>query len=309
MLKRSKPVAPEAEMSFIDHLEELRWHVIRALVAIMVFAIGAFFAKEFVFGELIFGPSRPDFWTYRIMCEWGQYIGSEALCIDKLDFTVQSRKMTSQFTTHLSVSFLIGLVAAFPYVFWEFWRFFSPALREGERNVSRGAVFFVSLLFLLGVLFGYFIVAPLSIRFLANYTVDPGVINEFDIGSYVETLTMIVLACAIMFQLPIVVFFLTKIGIATPATMRAYRKMAIVIMLIVAAIITPPDVTSQILITIPLIILYEISIGLSGSVLKRKKKKETTELARLETRERQYQQQKMLEQERDNRPLDQRMDD
>jgi sec-independent protein translocase protein TatC len=245
-----------------------------------------------------------------MMCQWGTYVGSDALCIEQLPFIIQSRQMTGQFTMHLTASFVVGIILAFPYVFWEFWRFFSPALEDNERSLSQGAVFFVSVLFMLGVLFGYYIVSPLSVNFLSNYQVDPSVVNEFDISSYVSTLTTLTLACAFMFQLPIVVYFLTKIGVATPAAMRAYRKISIVIILVISAIITPPDIMSQILITIPLLLLYEISIGISGSVLKTQAKKEAKELAKLEAREKQYEEQKALEeQQQKNLPLDQRMDD
>lgn len=292
------------EMSFIDHLEELRWHIIRALGAIVVFAIAAFLAKDLVFHEIILGPSRSDFWTYRMLCQWGSYVGSDALCIEELPFILQSREMSSQFTMHLTTSFLVGLVCAFPYVFWEIWRFISPALYDQERNISAGAVFFVSLLFMMGTLFGYFLVAPLSINFLSNYQVDPSIVNEFDISSYISTLSMLVLACALMFQLPVVVLFLSKIGVATPANMRAYRKISIVIILIVSAIITPPDVTSQLLIALPLMLLYEISIYLSAIILRKKIKEEAAELKALEERER-----KRAEKEKEKPlPLDQQFD-
>ncbi len=168
----------ENEMSFIDHLEELRWHLIRSVASILVFAIAAFVSKDFIFHDLILGPSRADFFTYRKLCELGTYLGRSGLCIDKISFTLQSREMSSQFTTHMTVSAIIGLVLAFPYTFWEIWRFIKPGLYEREQKNSRGAVFFVSLLFFSGTLFGYFIAAPLSINFLASYQVDPSILNE-----------------------------------------------------------------------------------------------------------------------------------
>lgn len=302
-------MAEARDMSFIDHLEELRWHVIRALIAVIVFTVAAFLAKDLVFGEIILGPSRTDFWTYRMFCQWGAYVGSDALCIEELPFILQSREMSAQFTMHITTSFFVGLIVAFPYVFWEIWRFVSPALYDNERSISAGAVFFVSLLFGLGTLFGYFLVAPLSINFLAHYQVDPSIVNEFDINSYISTLTMLVLACALMFQLPMVVLFLTKIGVATPESMRAYRKISIVIILIVSAVITPPDVTSQILISLPLMILYEISIHMSAVILRRQRKKEAAELKDLEERERLYaEQQKKLEDKKKQLPLDQQFE-
>lgn len=296
-------MSEEKEMSFIDHLEELRWHIIRSLGAIMVFAIAAFMSKDFIFHNLILAPSRTDFWTYRMMCQWGEAIGSDTLCIDKLPFILQSRQMTGQFTMHLTSSFLIGLICAFPYAFWEIWRFVSPALYGEEKAVSRGATFFVSLLFAMGVLFGYYIVSPLSINFLANYQLDPSILNEFDITSYISTLSMLVLTCGIMFQLPVVVFFLTKTGVATPETMRSYRKLSFVIILIASAVLTPPDLMSQILIAVPLTALYEISIYVSAFILRKERRKEAAALKRLEEREKAYETQK--EEEQKKLPLDQ----
>jgi sec-independent protein translocase protein TatC len=194
--------------------------------------------------------------------------------INELPFTIQSRQMSGQFTMHISSSFIIGLICAFPYAFWEMWRFISPALYNKEKSLTSGAVFFVSLLFIMGILFGYFIVSPLSINFLANYQVDPSILNEFDIISYVSTISMLVLACGLMFQLPIIIYFLSEAGIVTPELMKAYRRHAVVVILIVSAVITPPEVISQILIALPLFILYEISIFISRIVLRRRKKEE-----------------------------------
>ena len=266
MAADEEEVQGEHEMSFIDHLEELRWHIIRALASILVFAIGAFMAKSFVFGNLILGPSRADFFTYRKLCDLGDYLGNPGLCINKISFTLQSREMSSQFTTHITVSFIIGLILAFPYAFWEIWRFIEPGLYPNERKNSRGAVFFVTILFLIGVLFGYYIAAPLSINFLSSYQVDPSIINEFDLSSYIGTLTRLTLACGIMFELPMIVFFLAKAGIASPELMRLYRRHAIVVILIIAALISPPDVLSMTIFAVPLIGLYEASIFIAGFV-------------------------------------------
>jgi len=256
----------QKEMSFVDHLEELRWHLIRAFGSIFVFAIIAFLAKGFVFHDIILAPSRPDFFSYRIMCDLGNWIGSEALCIEKLGFTIQSRQMSGQLSMHLLVAGVLGLACAFPYAFWEIWRFVKPGLYPQERQSSRGAVFFVSVLFILGLLFGYYVVSPISINFLAGYQVDPTIVNEFDLSSYISTLTTLCLSCALMFQMPVIVYFFTKAGIISPEIMKLYRKHAIIIILVVAAIITPPDVVSQILISLPLFLLYEISIKVSRSI-------------------------------------------
>jgi sec-independent protein translocase protein TatC len=264
----------EHEMTFLEHLEELRWHLIRALISIIVFAVAVFLAKDFVWHNIILAPSRVDFWTYRMLCEAGELLQSSGLCIDDLPFIIQSRKMTGQFTMHLTSSFVIGLIISFPYVFWEIWRFISPGLENKERKNSRGAVFYVSLLFMLGVLFGYYIISPLSINFLSHYQVDPTVLNEFELINYVSTISMMVLASAVLFQLPMVVLFLTKAGLVTPKFLREYRKHAIILILVVGALLTPPDPISQVLIAIPLFGLYQISIFISAVTLRRQVKAE-----------------------------------
>lgn len=256
-------------MSFLDHLEELRWHLIRSLAAIAVFMVGAFMAKDFLFGTLILGPSRTDFISYRILCQLAERLNTPELCIDKLAFTIQSRTMTGQFTTHITVSFITGLILAFPYVFWEIWRFIKPGLYETEQTVTRGAVAFVSFLFFLGVLFGYYVLAPISINFLANYQVHESIINEYDLTSYISTVLMLVLSCALMFQLPMVIMVLTKAGVVNPLVLRYFRKHAIVVILVVAAVLTPPDVFSQVLLFFPIYGLYEFSILLSARIYKK----------------------------------------
>lgn len=275
---------PQVEMSFLDHLESFRWHLVRSLSAVVLFSIVAFASKEFIFGTLILGPSRPDFWFYQMACQVGETLAnSKAFCIDDLPFIIQSRKMTGQFSMHITSSIVIGIIAAFPYFFWEMWRFVSPALYDKEKNTSRGATFFVSILFMAGVLFGYYIVSPISINFLANYQVDPSILNEFDITSYVSTVTMLVLSCGLMFQLPMVILFMSKAGIINPQILRQYRKISIVVILVLSAFLTPPDPVSQILIALPLMLLYEISIYISV-VIHRRKQREETELKKLEER-------------------------
>jgi len=264
----------EREMSFLEHLEELRWHIIRSMIAIFVFAIAAFVFRNFIFTNIIFAPSRIEFFTYQMLCRLSDLTGSDVLCIQELPFIIQSRQMTGQFTMAITVSAVLGLVVSFPYVFWEFWSFISPGLYSKERKLSRGAVFFVSLLFTMGILFGYYIVSPLSINFLSNFRLDESVANEFDIISYVNTITMLILACGILFQLPIVVLFLTKAGIATPELMKQYRRHSIVVILVLSAILTPPDPMSQILIALPLVLLYQVSIYISKVVIRRQKEQE-----------------------------------
>jgi len=267
----------EGGMSFLDHLESLRWHLLRSVSAILILSVAAFLAKSFVFGIVILGPSRVDFVTYRWLCELSDYLGLPALCIDELPFTIQSRQMTGQFTMHMTSSFVVGFIASFPFVFWEVWRFISPGLYDQEKNAARGAVFFVSMLFFMGAAFGYFILSPLSINFLSNYQLDPSILNEFDITSYISTLTMLVLASAIMFQLPVVVYFLAMSGLVTSSMLRAYRRHAIVVILVLSAIITPPDVVSQILISMPILVLYEAGIQIAKRLEKKRAIKKAKE--------------------------------
>jgi sec-independent protein translocase protein TatC len=254
----------EQEMSFLDHLEELRWHIIRGLAAVVAVAIWAFVRKDLIFDQIILGPSRPDFISYRALCAAGRRAGAEGLCIDKVGFVLQNRTMTGQFTTHITISLLAGVIIAFPYLFWEVWRFIRPGLNDTERKMSRGAVWFVTFLFLSGIAFGYYILAPLTINFLSSYQISEQIDNFIDLSSYISTLTMMVLACGIMFQLPAVVLVASRAGIVTAAMMRSFRKQAFVVILIISAILTPsPDVFSQLILAIPLYGLYEFSILLA----------------------------------------------
>jgi sec-independent protein translocase protein TatC len=262
------------EMSFLDHLEELRWHLIRSLIAIFVFAIAAFISKGLIFGEIILGPSKSSFWTYKMLCILSELLNSDALCISELPFIIQSRQMTGQFSMHITSSFVIGLICAFPYTFWEIWRFVKPGLYEKERKAASGATFYVSLLFFIGVLFGYFVVTPISINFLSNYQIDPSILNEFDIISYVSTVTTLVLACALLFQLPIVVYFATKAGLVSSVLLKNYRKHSIIVILMLSAVLTPPDPFSQVLIAIPLGLLYQLSILIAVRLEKKELKQE-----------------------------------
>jgi sec-independent protein translocase protein TatC len=260
----------EEGTSFLDHLEALRLHLLRSVAAILVLTVIAFLAKSIVFGIIILGPSKVDFFTYRVLCDIANSLNVPALCIDDLPFTIQSRQMTGQFSMHMTSSLVVGFIVAFPYVFWEFWKFISPGLYDKEKNAARGAVFFVSFLFFLGAGFGYFVLAPLSINFLSNYQLDPSILNEFDISSYVTTLVMLVLASAIMFQLPVVIYFLSMSGLVTSKMLKAYRKHSIVVILIISAIITPPDVISQLLISMPIMVLYEVGISIAKRLEKKK---------------------------------------
>ena len=270
------------EMSFIGHLEELRWHVIRAVGSILVFAIVAYIYIKEIYRYVILAPAKPDFWTYKMMCKLSEVVGYDDLCIKALDFKIQSIGVGDQFTMGLTSSIIVGLIFAFPYAFWEIWRFIKPGLKASERKSARGAVFYVTILFFSGVFFGYYVVTPLAINFLANYKLDESIANEFNISSYISTVATLTLACGIAFQLPIVVFVLSRVGVLTPGFMREYRKHAMIVILIVAAIITPsPDIYSQILVAIPLFMLFEISILVSAKV-EREKIREEKRLAKLD---------------------------
>jgi sec-independent protein translocase protein TatC len=257
----------EEEMSFLDHLEALRWHILRSLAAIIILMVVAFFSKKLLFHDIILAPSRPDFWTYRLLCKLSVILDQPFLCVEKLPFIIQSRTLTGQFTTHIGVSFVAGLILAFPYVFWEIWQFVKPGLYPKERSMTRGSVFFVSLLFFAGISFGYWILSPLSINFLANYQIDESIQNEIDLLSYIEMLVMMVLACGLMFQLPMVVLVMAKGGLVTAAFLKTYRRHAILIIVVISAILTPsPDMFSQVIVALPIYMLYEMSILLAARV-------------------------------------------
>ena len=222
-------MSEEKEMSFLDHLEELRWHVVKSVAAIFICSIVGFIFVEWIFDHILFAPSRIDFPTFKWMCKLGDLIGAqESLCVKPFEFKVQSRNMTGQFMMSITASFVIGLIVAFPYVFWQIWSFIKPGLHQKEKSSSRGAVTAVSFLFILGVAFGYYILSPMTIWFLSTYTVSAQIVNQFDITSYVSTIVGMVLGCGLLFQFPIVVFFLTKVGILTPQYMRKFRKHSIV---------------------------------------------------------------------------------
>ena len=261
---------PKDEMSFLDHLEELRWHLIRSVIAILIVAIVAFIFKDFIFDVLLFGPKQKDFVTYRWFCSISQTLGQgNSFCIDELPLRIQSRTMAGQFSAHLWTSILAGFILAFPYIIFEFWKFISPGLYEKERKNARGFIFIASMLFFIGVLFGYYIVTPLSINFLGNYSVSNEIFNDFDLSSYIGLLRASVLAAGIIFELPIIVYFLTKVGIITPDFLRKNRKISLVVVLSLSAIITPPDIASQIIVSIPILVLYEVSILISRIVISR----------------------------------------
>jgi sec-independent protein translocase protein TatC len=262
------------EMSFLDHLEDLRWHLLRSVIAILLAGVAAFVAKDFVFDVLLFGPKNNDFLTYRLLCQLSNFLGfDDSFCISELPFRIQSRTMAGQFSAHVWTSITLGFVIAFPYVIYQFWKFISPGLYTYERKTASGFIGVSSLLFFMGVLFGYYVVTPLSVRFLGTYTVSSEVFNDFDLSSYTALIRASVLASGLIFELPILIYFLTKVGLVTPKLMRKYRKISLVLVMFLSAVITPPDVASQIIVAIPVLILYELSIFISKRVIKSMKKK------------------------------------
>lgn len=262
------------EMSFLEHLEELRWHIIRSVIAIFLIGIVAFVFNEILFDDIILGPRSENFFTNKALCNLGKLLNKERLCINREISNLQNIHMTGQFMAHIKISLIAGLVLAFPYILVEFWKFINPALYENEKTKARGIIFYSTLLFLLGILFGYYIISPLSVNFLENYKVSDTISNEITLMSYVSIIASIVLASGLLFELPIIIFFLSKLGIISPAFLKKYRRHALVVILTISAIITPPDIFSQILIAVPLLGLYEIGISIS----KRVQKKQQNEL-------------------------------
>jgi sec-independent protein translocase protein TatC len=262
----------QAEMSFLDHLEELRWHIIKSAIAISVFAIVAFIMKGFIFDTIILKPKTPEFWTNRMFAQLADILQTESLKINQKELNLISIKMADQFMMHIWTSIIAGFILASPVVFFEFWRFIKPALYDKERKHASGAVFYTSVLFILGVLFGYYLIVPLSIDFLNTYSVSEQVVNQINTKSYIATVTSIVMASGVAFLLPIFSYFLSKVGILTPQFMKTYRRHSYVVMLLLSAIITPPDVFSQIMVFIPLFLLYEVGIIISRRVVKKREK-------------------------------------
>ncbi len=259
----------EKVMTFWDHLDELRWHIMRSLIAIVAFGIVAFFNREIIFDQIILGPSSSEFISNRVLCQIGKWLSLNALCIQEMKLDIINIKMSGQFLTHMYISLVAGFILSFPYILWEIWRFIKPAMKENERKYSSGGVFISSVLFLMGILFSYFIIVPLTVNFLGTYHVSESVHNQISLSSYISTVVSVTFAVGLVFELPILVYFLTKIGILTPEFMKRNRKYMYVIMLILAAIITPPDMFSQVLVVFPLIILYEFSIGVSNRIYKK----------------------------------------
>ncbi|WP_259068774.1 twin-arginine translocase subunit TatC [Mucilaginibacter sp. X4EP1] len=279
---RDKGNSMEGEMSFFQHLEALRWHFLRSAFAVLFFAIITFIYYDDIFQNIIMAPTHTDFWTYRMMCNAGaalqnmsSYFKAKSFCVEKINVKLINTDLAGQFNLQLNSSIMIGLTLGIPYLLFEIWRFIRPALHERERKAASGFVFYCSVLFFMGVLFGYYVVTPLSIRFLASYTVSDAIENLFSIDSYISSVTMLTLLAGLVFQLPIVVYILSSLNILTPKFMREKRRYATVIILVIAAIITPsPDALTMLVVAAPLFILYELSIIVSAVVQRRRKREE-----------------------------------
>jgi sec-independent protein translocase protein TatC len=263
-------------MSFIDHLEDLRWHVIRSVIAVLIGAVLVFIYANYVVNEILFAPTRADFISARWLCTLGKSIGiGDTLCFTQVDVKFLENTMTGQFIASFTVAFVGGFILAFPYIFWEFWRFVKPALSEKEIKQTRGVIFWVSLLFFLGVAFGYYILTPFMVNFYFNYKLSPQITIMPSFSDYLENLVYTTVGIGVLFQMPLLVMVLARIGIVTAAFLRKYRRHAFVIILIAAAIITPStDPFSLTIVTIPLYALFEASIVLASRINKMQEKEE-----------------------------------
>ncbi len=271
--KKQKKKEAKTEMSFLDHLETLRWHIIKSAIAVITFAILAFIYSDFIWDSIILAPKSPDFWTSRMLIKLGNLLGYESVGLMSKPLSLINFNLSGQFMVSIWTAIIAGFIVAFPYVMYQFWSFIKPALYENERRHASGAVAVMSGLFFTGVLFGYYLIVPFSLDWLAGYSISSEVVNQINILSYISSVTSIVIAGGVAFELPVLVYFLSKIGVLTPKFLRKYRRHSYVVLLIIAAIITPPDVLSQIIVCIPLVILFELGIIISGRVEKERLKK------------------------------------
>jgi sec-independent protein translocase protein TatC len=267
----------QAQMAFVDHIEELRWHIIRAILAILIASAYCFFNIEWIFTNIILGPTQNDFISYQYLNKLGTLLHISALQLQDMSIQFQNTELSGQFMMSFSVSFMMGLILSFPFVFWELWKFIRPALKASELRYARGIVFWSSLLFFIGVLFAYYIIAPFTINFFANYQLSPQFKNIITITNYYDTMSDLIMGMGLVFELPVIVYFLSRIGILTPKLMRDKRRYAIVIIFFLAVIISPPDWFSCWLIALPLMLLFEISIGISDRASKARMKKQLIE--------------------------------
>jgi sec-independent protein translocase protein TatC len=267
----------KGEMTFFDHIDELRKHLFRSAIAIVIGMIVIHIYNNFIVKKVLMGPTHADFPTYTLLCKLGQKLNmGNSLCLSEIKVELQSNSVAGQFGVYVNILIIGGIIIAFPYVFWQFWKFIKPALKTNELNGTRGVIFWVSTLFFIGVLFGYFIVAPYTINFFANFSIDDNIKNFWTLSSYFSTIIPLILGSGIAFQLPLVLYFLAKVDVVSAAFLKKYRKHAVLIIVIATSAITPPDMLSTIICSIPLVLLYEISIVLCKGVERRKQKQGST---------------------------------
>ncbi|MEO6327722.1 MAG: twin-arginine translocase subunit TatC [Ginsengibacter sp.] len=269
---RGKEDEVNAEMSFIDHLEVLRWHIVRSAIVLVIAAILIFIYIDWIFDHVIYAPARQDFITYSALCNLGHklHLGN-TLCMPPVKIPLLINTIGGSFTSAINICFMGGLIVGFPYLFWEVWRFIKPALSAKELKYSRGSIGWVSLCFFTGAAFGYYLLAPFTFNFLATFKLGTLGAQTYlpSLEDYIDTLVNVIIGCGIAFELPVMAYVLSRIGLITPQFLKTYRKYAYVIILIVSAVITPsPDWTSQTIVAIPLVILYEVSIFISARVAK-----------------------------------------
>ncbi len=269
------PESTKSEMTFIEHLDALRSHLFKAAGATAVGAVLMAIYNEFIVQKVLLGPTRPDFPTYIYLCKLSNWLGfGNKFCMKEIHLEMQSTTLTGQFDVYLDVILIGGVIVAFPYILYQFWKFIKPALSQNELSNSRGVIFWVSSLFFLGVAFGYFILSPYTINFFANFSLDSKIKNLPTISSYFNTVLPLTLGCGLAFQLPLILFFLAKIGIVSATSLKAFRKYAILVIVVITGIITPPDMFSQIICSIPLVLLYEVGIIVCKRVEKKQIKVE-----------------------------------
>lgn len=271
--KNKQKKSEQAEMSFLEHLEALRWHIIRSILSVVVFGTLAYIYSDFIWNSIILAPKSNDFWTSRMLIKLSHYFGIESQGLNKHPLQLINFSLTGQFNVDVWTAIIAGFIIAFPYVVYQFWSFIKPALYENERKHASGAVMVMSGLFLVGVLFGYYFIVPFSLDWLGSYSISDKVVNQINILSYVSSVTSIVIAGGVAFELPVVIYFLSKVGLLSPRFLKKYRRHAYVVILIIGAIITPPDVLSQLIVSIPMIFLYEISIFISARVTKARQRR------------------------------------
>jgi sec-independent protein translocase protein TatC len=257
--------SPGSGASITDHLEALRYALLRIVVVLIVAAVGVFLYGQVIYETVILGPRNPGFLTNRLFCDLGAWLSIPALCINQLQWSDVNLDLAGQFRFHLSLAINGALILTIPYIVLELWWFVKPALYPREKKRARGFVIITTLLFWTGALFGYFVVMPLAVNFLANYTVHPGIVKQFQLYSYVRILVSTVLSTGIIFEMPVLIWFLARMGLVTPAFLKQYRRHVVVILLILSAIITPPDVLSQFLVAGPLYLLFELGVKVAAT--------------------------------------------